>query len=323
MVCGMIKSFLRAALALAIGLGSATANGADLAFKPADETTNGKGMFSFDTGVLQGLVRLDGKSQGITKLIEVGSRTAVAHGDPLPGVLSYYRIFSTDTRYGHAARDWPTINQVLPDGALQVQWPPAADHPLEITAVYRWRRADTLDLETTVKPQKAMPHFELFLSSYFMPGFRASIYVKPNFFASGKPQFLPADVDPLVDGSYLIFPRDREALQRVFDRRWEIAPDPVQWSVTRWLAAPLAMRRDEATGVTALLMAPPHDCFAVATPYNKTPPDGVAGHQSLYLSLFGQDLAAGETARARTRLVVGRNISDERAAALYGQYLAE
>jgi len=96
----------------------------------------------------------------------------------------------------------------------------------------------------------------------------------------------------------------------------------VQWSVTRWLAAPLAMRREEKSGVAAVLMSPPEDCFAVATPYNRTPPDGVAGHQSIYLSLFGRDVKAGETARAHSRLVVGR-LSDQQAVEQYETYLAE
>jgi hypothetical protein len=296
-----------------------TAVAGNLAFQPATEP----GHYRFDTGQLRGTIRLNGKSQGITELIHSETGVSVAHGGGLPGVLSYYRIFSTDTRYGHAARDWPTVNTIQADGSLEVYWAPAADHPLEITARYRWSQADTLDLETTVKPQKDMPHFELFLSSYFMPEFRALVYVKPNYFDQGTPDFLAADVNPLVDGSYLMFPRDREAVLRIFDRRWEIPPDPVQWSVTRWLAAPLAMRRDENRGITAVLMAPPADCFAVATPYNKIPPDGVAGHQSLYLSLFGQDIAAGQTARAHTRMVVGKDVSNARAIDLYRQYLSE
>ncbi len=305
-------------LIMAPVIGIQAANLPDLTFKPDSEA----GYYRFDTGVLRGRVRLNGKSQGITELRHLASGVEVAHGGGLPGLFSYYRVFSTDTRYGHAARDWPTTNRVLADGSLEVKWAPAAEHPLEITAVYRWRQPDTLDLETVVKPTQPMPRFEVFLSSYFQPGFRAWVYVKPNFFAQGQPAMLAADVNPLVDGTYLMFPRDREAVLRIFDRRWERPPDPVQWSVTRWLAAPLAMRRDENSGVTALIMAPPEDCFGVATPYNKTPPDGVAGHQSLYLSLFGQDLAAGQSARAQARLVVGKNITDSAAVDLYRQFLA-
>ncbi|NQU23317.1 MAG: hypothetical protein HQ567_18715 [Candidatus Nealsonbacteria bacterium] len=310
----MKRVLLRALLLIAV---SSTAVGAappDLAFRPAD-----KGYFQFDTGTVRGKVRLDGRSQGIASLVDVASGTDIAHGGGLPGVFSLYRIFSTDTRYGHAARDWPTVSKVLPDGALEVRWPPAEDHPLELSAVYRWTAPDVLDLETTVKPQRDMPRFEVFLSSYFVKDMRALVYVKPNRFSSGKPQMLPADVNPLVDGTYLMFPRDRAAALMIFDRRWEHPPNPVQWSVTRHLAAPLSIRRNEQTGLAAAIMAPPEDCFAVSTPYNKTPPDGVAGHNSTYLSLFGQDLKTGQTARARCRLVVGK-ITDERAIELYEAY---
>lgn len=290
----------------------------DLAFKPA-----GPGHYGFDTGAVRGKIRVSGGSQGIVELVDVPSGVEVAHGGTLPGIFSYYRVFSTDTRYGDAARDWPTKTKLLPDGSLEVFWPPAEKHPLEMTAIFRWRRPDTLDVETIAKPQKDMPGFEVFLSSYFSPGFRALVYVRPNMFTPGKPGFLPADVNPLVDGTYLMFPRDRRGAQMIFDRRWEFPPNPVQWSVTRHLAAPMAMRKDEKSGVAAILMSPPEDCFAIATPYNRTPPDGVAGHQSLYLSLFGRDVQSGQTARAHARLVVGRSISDAEVVKLYSDYLAE
>jgi hypothetical protein len=64
-------------------------------------------------------------------------------------------------------------------------------------------------------------------------------------------------------------------------------------------------------------MAPPQDCFTIATPYEGE------SHYSLYLSLFGRDLKAGETAQARTRLVIGASISDEQAITRYQQYLKD
>jgi hypothetical protein len=125
----------------------------------------------------------------------------------------------------------------------------------------------------------------------------------------------------LLADNYLMFPRDREAIQIIFDGRWEQPPAPVQWCITRYLAGPLGIRRHEPTGVTAVLMTPPGDCFAVSTPYDRTPPDRVAGHRSLYFSLFGQDLAKGETARARSRLVVRQGLEDAQAVEIYRSYL--
>jgi hypothetical protein len=295
------------------------ADASSTAFVPDAEI----GHFRFDTGALRGRVRLNGKSQGIVELVHAASGTAVAQGGGLPGLFSLYRVFSTGARHGDAARDWPTESRVLADGALETRWPPAPDHPLAIATILRWARADTLDLAITVTPQRALARFELFVSSYFPAGFDASVYVKPNFFNTGKPEFLRADVNPMVDGSYLMFPRDREAVLMIFDRRWDIPPHPVQWSVTRWLAEPVALRRDARSGVTALLMSLPQDCFAMATPYNKTPPDGVAAHHSLYFSLFGQDLAAGQSATSRVRLVVGQDLDDAAAVARYRDYVAD
>jgi hypothetical protein len=53
-----------------------------------------------------------------------------------------------------------------------------------------------------------------------------------------------------------------------------------------------------------VLISSPKDCFAILTPFQTEP------HYSMYLSLFGRDLKSGETARARTRLLIGENISE-------------
>ena len=94
-------------------------------------------------------------------------------------------------------------------------------------------------------------------------------------------------------------------------------PYPVPWTLRPRLAAPLALRRDLESGLTAGLMAPVKDCFAMSTPC------GEDHHRSLYLSLFGRDLKAGETASACARLVIGKNISDQQAIDLYETYRTE
>jgi hypothetical protein len=89
----------------------------------------------------------------------------------------------------------------------------------------------------------------------------------------------------------------------------------VTWTIRDRLASPLAMRRNPDLGLTALVMAPPDDCFAAYTPYAEE------GHGSLYLSLLGRDLKTGESGTARVRLVIGRNLSDEQAVKIYQEYL--
>ena len=283
----------------------------DLTFKPADD-----GYYDFDTGLLKGQLKLDGKYQGLYPLIDVKTGTELVHP---PGVFSFYRVLTTNRRYGKSVRDWPTQTKLLSDGAVEVRWPPADEHPLEIIAIYRWTAPDTLDLETTVKPQHDMPDFELFMSSYLGKGFLASVYLRPE--GQEQPEFVPVDRTPDSRGGYVMFPRDQKSLDMIRDGRWTFPPSPVDWDARRWLAAPLVIRRDAKLGLSAAMMCPPDDCFAVASPWNPATLEA-GGYRSLYLSLFGEDLKAGQTAKARCRLIISRNLPDDEVIRRYKQYVA-
>lgn len=287
-----------------------------LAFRPADG-----GYMAFDTGQLRGKVRLDGAKQGISSLAYAPTGVELLKS---VGLLSYYRVFSAGKRHGDAARDWPVRAELQVDGALRIVFPPGEDHPFELIGTFRLRAPDSIDLETTLTPKVAMPRMEVFLSSYLTDGFEGLVYLKPNRFdKDGAAAFVRADWSPLVDGNYLIFPRDSAVLPMIFDGRWEIPPSPVTWAFTRYLAAPIGIRRHAETGLTAAIMSTPGDCFAVAMPYNQEPPDNVAAHGSIYLCLFGRDVAAGETATAHCRLIVAKDLSDEAIIGRYGAYLKE
>ena len=60
----------------------------------------------------------------------------------------------------------------------------------------------------------------------------------------------------------------------------------------------------------------PGDCFALSTPQSGE------GHYSMYQSLFGRTLAAGDTARAHSRLVAAK-LSDAEIVERYGKFMAE
>jgi hypothetical protein len=111
---------------------------------------------------------------------------------------------------------------VLADGALEVIWPPAADHPLTMTAIYHWRTADTLDMELVAKPDRDMPRFEVVMSAYFIKDFEGSFYLKPDLHLSSpsKQEWLAPEANPLIVGTYLMFPRDQAAIETIFDNRW-------------------------------------------------------------------------------------------------------
>ncbi|MDH4239447.1 MAG: hypothetical protein OEW48_07780 [Phycisphaerae bacterium] len=275
-------------------------------------TSNDKGEYVFDTGVLRGKLRPDGKSLGLSSVIHVPSGISL-NGNY--GIFSFYRIFTTNKRYGHAAWDWPSVSTLLPDGGVQIVWLEGKDHPFEITATYRLTEETTVDLETTVKAQKNLQQFEVFLASYFHESFPTPyVYANTNQKTKGEPGFLPAEKS---FGDWQMFPRDKNVLQIIQDGRWEKEPNPVNWKVMPYLAAPVCVRRNEAANLAAVLMAPRDDCFAISTPYRGE------GHYSIYLSLFGRDVKAGETVRSRCRLVVAPKGVPKRTTAISNQQILE
>ena len=285
-----------------------TGHAASLTFTPTTD-----GAYEFDTGLLQGSLRAGGKSLGLSALVHKPSGTRL--DGTSYGIFSHYRVFTTNRRYGPAAWDWPSQSKRLPDGAVQVYWPVGDDHPLELYATYRWRSPNTLDLETRVKAYTDLPEFESFLASYFSPELPASsVYARPGPSSDATPTFLSTDRQ---FGLWQMFPRDRSAVQRIQDGRWECPPHPVAWMMRPNLALPIGIRRHARSGLTVVLMAPAQDCFALSTPY------AGEGHYSLYLSLFGHSVSAGQTATARTRLVVVDAPTDAQILSLYQAYMED
>ena len=267
--------------------------------------------FRFDTGLVRGTLRPQGKSLGLTAVVDVASGTALSGAY---GLVSHYRLLDTEARYGGGAWDWSSAARLLADGAVEAVWTADQGHPFDLKAVYRWAAPGTLDVTTTVTAKKDLSRLEVFLASYFA-GFPASfVYVKACPETGGKPGFLEAKKAAAV---WQMCPRDDDAVKLITDGRWKRPPSPVDWKLMPPLAGPLGMRRSAKLGLAALVMAPPDDCFAVATPY------GEEGHGSLYLSLFGRDFKQGETATARSRLVIARDLTDDKAIALYEAYLRE
>ena len=278
------------------------------AFTPA-----GDGGFQFDTGALRGKLRPGGKARGLSSVVHVPTGVALDRGDKGYGLFSHYRVFTAGKRYGGGAWDWPSTARLLEDGAVEVRWPAVEDRPIEMRAVYRWAAPNALDLETIVKTAKDLERFESFLASYFQEPFtNALTYVSDHPRGSGKAGFMAAEK---ALGDWQMYPRDAAVLPLINDGRWRLLPNPVQWTIMPPLAQPICLRRDAKSSLAVVLMAPAGDCFAIALPHQ------AEGHCSLYLSLFGRDLKAGETARARARLLVASGLSEAQILEHYANYI--
>lgn len=284
-------------------LAAANLSGAEqkiLAFVPG-----GTNEFTFDTGVLRGKLRAGGKSTGLSSVIHVPTGARL---DASMGLFSHYRLFSANRRYGTAAWDVASQARLAPDGSVEVHWPAVPDRPFDLRAVYRWAAPNILDLETAVKANTNLHHFESFLASYFTPGFtNAAVRVS----GAGGDTFLAAEKSA---GTWLAFPRNDAAVSIIKDGRWKFEPNPVDWVIMPRLAANLGVRRAPANGLTAILLSPPGDCFAILTPFQTEP------HYSMYLCLFGGDLVPGQTAKARARLVIADRPTDADILRLYEDY---
>lgn len=261
---------------------------ANLRFAP-----DANGGFRFDTGQLRGRLHANGRSLGLTEVVHIptGSRL-----DRSNGLLSHYRVFTHGRRYGAGAWDWPGAATLQPDGSVQVRWPAEDGRPFVLEARYRWLSSQTIEVQTAVTATEPVRGFESFLASYFDAAFtNATVRVRNP----AAPNVEALRLAPTL-GDWLMFPRDEAARELAGDGRWNLEPHPVAWVFPAEFAPPqaVAVRWAPALNLTATLTATNDGCFAIASPHE------LEGHYSTYLSLFGQDLAVGETVRAVVRLTI-------------------
>ena len=157
--------------------------------------------------------------------------------------------------------------------------------------------------------------FEVFLASYWSQSFTNSLVEVRE--VPGRPGESGLMAAEKTAGQWLAFPRDDVAVEIIRDGRWKLEPNPVDWVIMSSMAYPLGVRPAPAIEVTAILMSPPSECFALCAPHQNE------GHHSMYLSLFGRDLMPDEVARARARLVIEGRLTDGQIVKAYEAYQEE
>jgi hypothetical protein len=210
------------------------------------------------------------------------------------GLLSPYRIFTTNHRYGNAAWDWESEARLQEDGSVSVVWRAAKDRPFELSARYALADKETLAVEFQVRAVETLPAFEVFLASYFdTPFTNAMVLARTGDGTGGRWGAATQE-----RGDWQVFPRQDSVIPMIQDGRWKKEPNPVDWVPLEKFSEPKAMRRVGPDGLAATLSADSKDCFAISMPYQ------TEGHYSLYLSLFGRTIEAGQTALAKARMQI-------------------
>lgn len=268
------------------------------------------GSFTFDTGVLRGVLREEGRSNGLLPVTYIADGSSISAGE---GFFNHYRVFTRGVRYGYGARRWPSSARLRDDGSVEVIWPSTADRPFVLKSSYTWASPDTVDVVTTVHAESELEAFEVFLASYYPAGFSESrVWGSRDPRGGEKEGFVSADREL---GEWLAFPRDADSAAVIDDGRWELGSSPLQWTMMPAFVLPVAVRRDPGSGLAVISMARPEGCFGVFTPY------GEEKHFSNYFSLFGQDVGTGETVIAKVRLVVLPDPTDAEIFELANDYL--
>jgi hypothetical protein len=166
------------------------------------------------------------------------------------------------------------------------------------------------------------PGFEILLSAYLAAGFESGAYVAQKEFGPIEQEQIRLLDQPMIHGLYPFFPRDEAGAHLLTDGRHQKGRWYWRMAIGRRYALPLAFFNQD--GVDAILMGRPDDVYAVGATYQGDKSDSVADHRALYLSLFGEDLKAGEGRRTQMRMVIGEfGGNPDRHRELYETFLKE
>ncbi len=268
------------------------------------------GEFNVDTGMLKGIFRQGDRSIGFVPFSSISPELTISEKpDTLPGLFNFYRVFTTNKRYGESMRSVASTAKAIDNKTIELVWDADEEHPFILSAKYQWISPQTLDLYVSVEAKQTLPDFEIFLSSYLNNNFPQSfIYAQTE----EADKFLPT---PKEAGIWQAFPRDEQSVNIIQDGRWTIPPSPVDWAIRPFFKEPIIYRVNEETKLAVVQMAERDNCFAVMTPH--------AGetHYSMYFSLFGKTLDAGQTVSTRVRMIIAP-LNEEQILSAYQDFIS-
>jgi hypothetical protein len=287
------------------------------AFTPAGESE-----FEFDTGQMQGAVRLDGAYHGVSRLVD--KRTGKQVIDPRYSALNLFKLMSVNQIMGQprsmdrttkASEDW-----------VEVKWSATDAHKGEIIARYEVPETNAMDVTVTVRSEGVYRDYELFMSNYFDKVLHPHVYLESR--GAKPPQLVLPTVNDVFRDTVLVFPRDRHSARLCLDGRWERNEwntPTVQMCPVRRYAYCLAFLADPEHQLGVVLMSLPSHCYAISTRYHADDEaDRLTTYSAFDLSLFGDDLLPGVERSVRVRLALVSLDGDlSRPLELYRAFIAE
>lgn len=276
----------------------------------------------FETPEIKGTIRLDGAYHGVSELVDKRSGRQVI--DPRYSALNLFKLMSVNLMMGQPRQMEREVRSG--DGWAEVRWPATATYRGEVTARYEVRPPNAVDLTVTVRSQGAYPAFEVFLSSYFDKTLEPHVYLKSR--GAKPPELVLPMVSDVFRGTVLVFARDVHAARHCVDGRWDRSEGGfpvVQMCPVRCYAHCLAMLVDHEKTFAVLLMADPHDCYALSTRYYaEDDADRLTTYSAFDFSLFGEDAVPDDQRTVKVRLALTPLDKDfSQPLKLYQEFLAE
>ncbi len=217
------------------------------------------------------------------------------------GMLNFFRVL-IEGAYLTELRVEEALLAPAADG-ITLTWLPTIRRQAKIKVKFTFKEPNIIDMDMWVETLSNYPKFEVLLSAYLAPGFESGVYVAKEEFGSSEPEQIRILDQPMIHGVWPFFPRDEAGANLLTDGRHQKGRWFWRMAIGRRYGMPLAFFSNE--GIDAILMGRPDDVYAVGATYKGDEEnDNVAGHRSLYLSLFGEDFKAGEGRYTQMRMII-------------------
>jgi hypothetical protein len=217
------------------------------------------------------------------------------------GMLNFFRVL-IEGAYLTELRVEEALLAPVADG-ITLTWLPTIRRQAKIKVKFTFKEPNIIDMDMWVETLSNYPKFEVLLSAYLAPGFESGVYVAKEEFGSSEPEQIRILDQPMIHGVWPFFPRDEAGANLLTDGRHQKGRWFWRMAIGRRYGMPLAFFSNE--GIDAILMGRPDDVYAVGATYKGDEEnDNVAGHRSLYLSLFGEDFKAGEGRYTQMRMII-------------------